>query len=228
MRLLHLRIACYLYNQFTNYDQSYSELSKKYQNLDPNKTEHVIALIKWLRSWGCRQFKKDNEDISIEGIMDWYRSKESRIPRRNVCLMDYDLDKNKKSIIDVFDTLSESKVAMKQQRGYKSDVHMGPVGTAKTLFALRPNLFSPWDKKIYESAEFKLKGNGSGYVEYLSKVKKELEEIRGSLKNTNINWNELFDYLQKEHKSYPKLIDEYYWVTITKGCDPLEIGSFLQ
>lgn len=224
MKLLHLKIACYLYNQFTDYDNSYLKLLEKYPNLDLNETEHVKALIEWLRSWGCRQFKSDNENISTNSIMDWYKSKKSIIPSRSDCLIDYDLAANKGVIIEIFNNLSGRKAATRQLRDREIDVSIGPVGTAKTLFALRPNFFSPWDIPIYN--KFQLEDNGSGYVKYLSRVQNELREIRDILKDTNINWNELFGYLKKQHKSYPKLIDEYYWITITQGCDPLVIDNF--
>ena len=226
MRLLHLRIACYLYDQFTNYDRSYLELSEKYPNLDLNGTEHVKALIEWLRSWGCRQFKSDsdNENISTNSIVDWYKSKKLRMPSRSDCLIDYDLAANKELIIEIFNNLSDRKAATRQRGDREIDVRIGPVGAAKALFALRPNLFSPWDTLIYN--KFQLEGNGSGYVKYLSRVQNELKEIRNSLKDTNINWNGLFGYLKKRHRSHPKLIDEYYWVTITQGCDPLVIDNF--
>ena len=58
MKLAHLRTACYLYNQFSDYDAKYLSLATKYPNLELNKTDQVIAQIEWLRSWGCRQFKK--------------------------------------------------------------------------------------------------------------------------------------------------------------------------
>ena len=224
MRLLHLRIACYLYDQFTDFDYSYLKLSEKYQNLNLNETEHVKALIEWLRSWGCRQFKSNNEDMSTNSIMDWYKSIKSRIPSRNDCLIDYDLVANRELIIEVFNNLLVRKAATRQRGDREINVRIGPVGTAKTLFALRPNLFSPWDAPIYN--KFQLEGNGCGYIKYLSRVQNELREIRDGLKHTNINWNELFGYLKKQHKSYPKLIDEYYWITITQGCDPLVIDNF--
>lgn len=224
MKLLHLRIACYLYNQFTGYDYSYLELSKKYPNLELNETEQIKALVKWLRSWGCRQFKNSNESISINSIMDWYELKKTEMPSRDDCLIDYDLATNEKLIIELFNNLSGRKAATRQRGNHKIDVRIGPVGTAKTLFALRPNLFSPWDTPIYN--KFQLEGNGSGYVKYLSRVQNELKEVRDSLKDADMNWNELFGYLKKQHRSYPKLIDEYYWITITQGCDPLVIENY--
>lgn len=221
MRLLHLRIACYLYNQFTNYDSSYLELQNKYPTLELNKTEHVESLIKWLRSWGCRQFKSNNENISINSIVNWYEFNKSRIPSPTYHLIDYDLLANKNIVIDLFNNLSDRKAATRERGDNNIDVRIGPVGTAKTLSALRPNIFPPWDTPIYKKLQ--LEGNGAGYVSYLSRVKKELNEIRETLKNTTITWTDLFRYLKKQHRSYPKLIDEYYWITITQGCDPSEI-----
>lgn len=225
MKLLHLRIACYLYNQLTDYDESYLELSKQYPNLDLSKTEHIEALIKWLRSWGCRQFKKEDESLSIESITVWYQSTKSIIPNRRDCLIDYDLVANKKLIIESFNNLSDRKAATRQLKNRKINVCIGPVGTAKALFALRPNLFAPWDIPIYENFQFK--GNGYGYFKYLLKVKNELRDIRDSLKETNIKWNELLRYLEKKHTSYPKLIDEYYWISITQGLNPEVIDNFV-
>jgi hypothetical protein len=219
MKLLHLKIACYLYNQFTDYDDSFLKLSTEYPNLDLNEKEHIKALIKWLRSWGCRQFKCDNENTSIESIISWYSSIKSKIPRNDEYLIDYNLVNNKDQIIKIFDSLKNSKAATRQKR----DVCIGPVGTAKTLFALRPNLFSPWDTLIYQ--HWKLEGNGDGYVNYLTIIQNDLKAIREAIQNTNISWNNLFNYLEKKHNSYAKLIDEYYWITITKRCDPLFIEN---
>lgn len=221
MNLLHLKIACYLYNQFTDYDQSYLELLNSNANLDLAQRGNVRALIKWLRSWGCRQFKNDNENTSISSLQNWYRVKKSNLPDINQNLINYNLDINKELIIDLFNNLSNRKVSVRKLKKKTSEVHVGPVGAAKTLFALRPNLFAPWDKPIYN--EFKLKGNGSGYVSYLAKIKNELIVIKNEVVNNNLDWENIFSYLNKKHHSYPKLIDEYYWVTITNRCDPIVI-----
>jgi len=226
MKISHLRTACYLYNQFTDYDSSYLDLLSEYPILELNKKDQVKALIKWLRSWGCRQFKNNDEDISVNSIMKWYELNKSKIPSPNDCLMDYDLNKNKKVIIDLFSDLSNRKAATKERVGHEIDVRIGPVGAAKTLFALRPNLFSPWDTPIYN--KLNLEGNGAGYVNYLLKIQNELKDIRAALENTVIKWSDLFTYLEKQHKSYPKLIDEYYWITITQGCDPSKLEKFFQ
>jgi hypothetical protein len=222
MKLLHLQIACYLYNQISDYDTGYLDLSEKYPNLDLKQDAHTKALIEWLRSWGCRQFKGSYEMESIKSFRDWYAAKESRLPSSSVHLIDYDLATNMKSIVDIFNDLSARKASTRQRDKIDIDVRMGPVGTAKTLFALRPNLFSPWDTPIYN--KFHLKG--TGYVIYLTRIQEELREVRKELKNAKIDWGDLFEYLNKGHNSYPKLIDEYFWITITQGCDFLVIESF--
>ena len=93
-----------------------------------------------------------------------------------------------------------------------------------TLFVLRPNLFSPWDTPIYKRLD--LEGNGSGYVGYLSIIQGELKEIKAELLNSGMEWDNLSKILQKRHKAYPKVIDEYFWISITQRCDPAVIEKF--
>jgi hypothetical protein len=226
MKLAHFKTACYLYNQFTDYDASYLSLATKYPTLQLNSKNQVTALIEWLRSWGCRQFKKADEDISIDGIMKWYETNESKLSSPGDCLIDYDLSANRRSIIGLFDDLSSRRAARKERDGQGIDVRVGPVGAAKTLFALRPNLFSPWDTPIYKKLD--LEGDGSGYVGYLFKIQKELKEVKSELQNAGMEWENLSEILHKKHKAYPKMIDEYFWITITKGCDPAAIEKFFK
>jgi len=220
MNLQNLKIACYLYDRFTDYDQSYLDLANKYKNLDLNVNDQIIDLIKWLRSWGCRQFKNDCEDISIFSIKDWYKTNSLKIPN-NDCLIDYDLDKNKEKIIQIFDDLSNRFASNRKIKNKIIEVRIGPVGAAKILFALRPNLFSPWDTPIYN--HLKSEGNGSGYIMYLREIQENLKYLKIESERKSINWANIFTYLNREHNSHPKLIDEYFWVTITKGCDTTSI-----
>ena len=156
--------------------------------------------------------------------MKWYEIHESKLPLPDDCLIDYNLSANRRTIITLFDDLSRQRAAKKERDGQGIDVHIGPVGAAKTLFALRPNLFSPWDTPIYKTLD--LEGNGSGYVGYLSRIQKELEEVKAELLNSGTEWDKLYRILQKRHKAYPKVIDEYFWITITQGCDPAVIETF--
>ncbi len=191
-----------------------------------NSKDQVIALIEWLRSWGCRQFKKTDEEISINGFMKWYGIHESKLPSPDDCLIDHDLSASGRMIVSLFDDLARQRAARKERDGQGIDVRIGPVGAAKTLFALRPNLFSPWDTPIYQTLD--LEGDGSGYVGYLLKIQDELKEVKAELLNSGREWDSLSRILQKRHKAYPKVIDEYFWITITRGCDPAVIETFFK
>lgn len=226
MKISHLRAACYLYNQFTGYDSSYIDLQTKHSSLKLDKKEHVIDLIRWLRSWGCRQFKNDDEKISVNSIKNWYKLNRTKIPKVSDSILSYDLENNRQKITYIFNELSNRCAATRNFKGREIEINIGPVGAAKTLFALRPNLFSPWDTPIYKKLEHT--GDGDGYVNYLLSVQKELKDIRKNLSNTNVDWSDLFNYLKKRHTSYPKLIDEYYWVTITQGCEPSELEEIFR
>lgn len=221
MRLFDLKIACYIYNQITEYDDSYCELKKKHNELDFRKKDHIINLLDWLRKWGCRQFKKEDEYKSINSIYNWYESKKSLIPHFDIKILDYSFEGNKENIVDFFDDLSQ-RIAC--NRANKGKVQIGVVGTAKILFALRPNLFAPWDNPIYKG--LLLKGQGSGYVEYLIRIQSELRELNEDIESSKMKWEDLFSYLDKIHNSYPKLIDEYYWIKYTKKIDVLEIINY--
>ena len=226
MKLAHLRTACYLYNQFSDYDATYLSLSTKYPDLQLDSKDQVIALIEWLRSWGCRQFKKTDEEISINGFMTWYDIHQSELPLPDDCLIDHGLSTNKETIVSLFDDLSRQRAARKERDVQCIDVRIGPVGAAKTLFALRPNFFSPWDTPIYKTLN--LEGNGSGYVGYLLRIQEELKEVKAELLNSGTEWDKLPRILQKRHKAYPKIIDEYFWITITRGCNPAVIETFFK
>jgi hypothetical protein len=158
--------------------------------------------------------------------MKWYGTYESKLPHPDDCLLDYNLEVNKRKIVTLFDHLSGQQAARKERDGKGIDVRIGPVGAAKTLFALRPNLFSPWDTPIYKTLD--LEGDGSGYVGYLSRIQMELEEVKAELLNFGTEWDNLSKILQKKHKAYPKMIDEYFWITITQGCDPAVIETFFK
>ncbi len=55
-----------------------------------------------------------------------------------------------------------------------------------------------------------------------------MKEVRAELLNSGTEWDDLPRILQKKHKAYPKVIDEYFWITITQGCDPAVIERFFK
>jgi len=70
MRLSELAFACFVYAQFTNYDDSYlSFLQAIGHRLDPANSKHRRALLAWLNLWGCRQFAIEYHGLASSEVL---------------------------------------------------------------------------------------------------------------------------------------------------------------
>ena len=223
INLNELEIACYLYNKFTNYDAEYLKLRDK-GVINFSDERKITSLIEWLRKWGCRQFRKRDKEGSIKSLQDWYNSNKLNLPDNELHIIDYNFDKNEK-IKKCFNNLMEQTASFRDNKRSKTKVRIGPVGAAKILFAIRPHFFAPWDTSIYKGLGFS--GDGEGYMQYLKKIQKVLKNLKNECIKKGIKWDNLFKRLNKKHNSYPKLIDEYYWVSITNKCKSSEIIDIL-
>lgn len=93
-----------------------------------------------------------------------------------------------------------------------SNVEYGPVGAAKTLFALRPNLCPPWDLSTLSGLGFNY--SATSYSNYVRLVLSDLQSVAAQAR---IGVSEISTLIGRRDSTPPKLIDEYYWVTITRG-----------
>jgi hypothetical protein len=113
--------------------------------------------------------------------------------------------------------LTERTASKRRARnGSESKVMVGPTGAAKILFALRPNALVPWDEPIRE--ELRLDGSASSYINYLEIVKCNLEELSETCKRSGYSLSDLPKLIDRPSSSLAKLIDEYFWVTISRKC----------
>jgi hypothetical protein len=219
MTIKELQVGCYLYERFTDYDRSYKKLWEL-KELDLIIRDHTVKLIQWLRGWGCRQFKNENDELSIQNLISWYSSDSVSLPTYDSYLLN-STEKILKNSVRIFDKLSNIKISERLQNNRNIDVSVGPVGAAKILFALRPNYYSPWDKPICEKKHYQF--NGNSYVKYLNDIKDTLEELEIECRLNGFEINELPQKINRPISTLPKIIDEYNWVTITRNCDPVEI-----
>jgi len=71
MKLHELAYACPLYAAFTDFDKSIIEFRRVASPaLDLGNAAHRKALLKWLNSWGCRQFAKDYHPMASRALME--------------------------------------------------------------------------------------------------------------------------------------------------------------
>jgi hypothetical protein len=215
MEISELAVAAYLYECFTGSDEGYGKLLEATgRNCDLAKPSHRDALIKWLRNWGCRQFAVKHHALASRELLSWHKEFGKKLPRRGAKLWelsDNDLDAYAK----LFNSLARKRASVRRTKKGTSNVRIGPTGAAKILFAIRPDVFPPWDDFIRKS-----KGHNSpdGYARFLKDTKQLVLNLKGQCDRRNIAIGDLPKKLHRRWSSVPKLVDEYYWVTITNRC----------
>lgn len=219
MTIAELASGCYIYGALTN-DGGYSEfLASTSPALDLTLEQHRKSLLKFLNSWGCRQFAKEYHFHAAKRIERWHARFSKRFfPTATgiLSLTTADLD----AVEESYKSLIE-RIASRQKRmikGRQQDVYptFGPVGTAKLLFAFRPNALMPWDDPIRK--RFGFDGSASSYRQYLEQTARWLTDLSNECKKHGFNLEDLPLKIGRPRSSLPKLMDEYLWVTVTRKC----------
>jgi hypothetical protein len=102
--------------------------------------------------------------------------------------------------------------------------HAGPTGASKILFALRPKSLILWDGKIRDN--FKKGDNGFAYIQYIKAANEIVKDLIIQCNRNNFQIEELPKKINRPYSTIPKLIDEYFWVTITKKWTLPELKIF--
>lgn len=201
----------------TDYDESYTQFLQAIDG-QPNLTldTHRLALLKWLNSWGCRQFAIKYHDLASEEIRAWHEQYGELLPSLDttfLALSGNDINNVAVAYTDLSERLASKR---KQPRGGEHIVKFGPTGAAKLLFALRPQALVPWDEAFRQ--ELQLDGSAHSYLTYFRIVKEILEELAEDCRRNGYNLSDLPELVGRPTSSLAKLIDEYFWVTISKKC----------
>ena len=217
MKLGDLAFTSYIYERMGDYDRSYKRfLNSSRPEIDLNSDLHLMALLKWLNEWGCRQFAKEYHELAAKEIKEWYYEYYPHLISRDATILSL-TDVDIQLVERAFSGLVEKTACYRKLPGERlSRVEVGPTGTAKILFALRPNALIPWDVAMREN--FRLDGSSGCFGQYLRKVRKYVTEISLDCKHNGFELSELPSRLGRTDTSIPKLMDEYFWVTITRRC----------
>lgn len=217
MKLGELAFACYIYGRMSDYDSSYKRLLDATRpEIDLKSNQHLLALLKWLNDWGCRQFAKEYHTLAAKEIEEWYAELSQQLISKDATILSL-TDESIKSVERAYaDLVVRTASYRKSSSGRKSRVEVGPTGTAKILFALRPTALLPWDDPIRE--EFGLDGSAHSYGVYLRVARDYLEELSHDCKQNGFDLTDLPVKLGRPDSSIAKLIDEYFWVTISRKC----------
>ena len=218
MNLYELAFTCYIYNSFTDFNNSYKVLQQEVEySLDLFHLEHRKTLIAWLNKWGCRQFARDYHEAASDELLSWH--KEGHITKISRDKVLWELNEQEiEQVADIYDALA-CKIASKQARGDKLiPKPVGPTGASKILFALRPKVAVPWDEAIRKGLKYS--GDGSSYVNYLKRVKKEIETLAESCAENGVQLFKVPEIIKRSGSTIPQLIGEYFWVTETRKFYP--------
>ena len=95
---------------------------------------------------------------------------------------------------------------------------VGATGAAKVLHALRPTVLPPWDDPI--RAALGHSASRDGYLAYLEGVRDHIRNLEHEAATFGIAPSDIARVLGRPASSLPKMIDEYYWVTLSRGLTP--------
>jgi hypothetical protein len=217
MKLYELAYCCRLYGHLTGYDRHLSQLHQLVgSGLDPSNPAHRTALFQWLNGWGCRQFARQHHATTAsDSLVSWAASWLGNLPARKEQLTDLPAARLAMcaGAYDALRVLPASRRTLSS--GKVSVVTYGPTGTAKTLFALRPDVFPPWDTPIRRV--FGWNGDGDSFRRYLAEVAGTLREVA---EEAGVPVAVLPELVERPNSSPPKLVDEYNWVVKTKRMPP--------
>ena len=218
MKLYELAYACRLYASFTDFDISLKEFYRiTNPALDLSNQVHGKALLVWLNSWGCRQFAKDYHSVAIKELADWSRHHRNQLPREGLGLVEVS-DVALDAAAEAYGDLKGRKASMRHRNSQEHAVTFGPTGAAKVFYALRPNIFPPWDDPIRE--HFGYDGSSGSYRKFLAMVKEQISCLVEEAASFGIKTVDIPMSIGRSEASLPKLVDEYFWVTITSQCAP--------
>jgi hypothetical protein len=201
----------------SGYDESYQRLIKKTKPcIDLQNDDHRKALLRWLNDWGCRQFAIKYHDLASNEMANWFEEAGKDLLYIDKSIMM--LNENDLRIIKNSYSRLVTKIASKRQlkNGNITNVEFGPTGAAKIFFALRPATLIPWDDSIRVKLGYD--GTAKSYCEYLLMANILLVELGIECKRNGFTLDDLPVKLNRRGSTLAKLIDEYYWVTVTRKC----------
>jgi hypothetical protein len=179
--------------------------------IDLGIEDHRLALISWLRAWGCRHLRRADTAMTSNALRGWWEEWGSRLPRAQDSLTGLGED----GLLlagEAYEALRYRPAARRSVKDTEVDVSFGDTAAAKALYALRPRVFPPWDERIRQS--FGPPGGSAAYVRLLRLSAAALDGLAGRL---GVRAGDLPALLGRPAATPPKLIDELLLVKAGHG-----------
>jgi phage gp46-like protein len=213
---VELAYCCRLFGEFTRNDTSGDELAQATgRAIDLHDPVHTKALLRLLNQWGCRQFAVEYHGEAGRMFGLWGDRWLTNLPSTKASLGK--LDAKKLAVVaDAYADLKDQQASARVLTdGRISKVTVGATGAAKALHILRPRVLPPWDDPM--RAALGHDGTRDGYLAYLKAVQAHVRNLEAEAAAFGIAPADIPRVLGRPTSSLPKMIDEYYWVTLTRG-----------
>ena len=182
--------------------------------------------MKWLNDWGCRQFAKEHHRDALERLRAWAHRHADDLPGYTTSILRL-TEAEIRGTARAYDELKEIEASQRRTIHGTHGVRVGATGAAKILYALRPNTLPPWDDAIRE--RLKCDGSAESYNRFLRLVMDEIQELLADAARHGVSSEQLPSAIGRGVSTLPKIVDEYFWVTITRNFTipkPLELQTW--
>lgn len=201
------------YAAVTGYDSSLNRLhgaiSGEVPDLDV--TADRVAVIEWLRGWGCRHLRKTDTTRTSDVLGCWWQKWNTALPAPSVLITDLS-ETDLTTSARAYESLRSAPAAGRSLGSGEVDVLFGDTAAAKTMFVVKPQAFLPWDEPI--RVAFGWTGGGAAYADYLRRSSHTLVSLGSRL---NVPVAQLPTLFSRPASTPAKIIDEYLWVKATRG-----------
>jgi hypothetical protein len=214
-RYYELAYCCRIFGVLAGEDTSSADFRAVTGGIaDLGDPEHRDALLRWLRRWGCRHLRRDDNALASEALRDWAGEWEALLPAHGVTLDRLDDDALDR-LAAAYGALAERAAGFRAGRREPIPVRFGATAAAKALYALRPDACPPWDEPI--RAHHGWDGSASSYRAALERASAELAEAAES---AGVAVADLPALIGRPGSSPPRLVDEHDWLRVTRGHEP--------
>jgi hypothetical protein len=179
-------------------------------HVDLFQSAHRDALLAWLRQWGCRHLRTADNARSSRALLAWWKRHASDIPSGRATLDGLGPRAFAKAGRAHAD-LAGRPAARRRHGDGEVDVTFGSTAAAKAMFALRPQVFPPWDEPMRSA--FGWTGlDPSHYETFLGMSKDALD---GLSKRASVHVSELPVLLGRPDSTPARIVDEFLWMELT-------------
>jgi hypothetical protein len=165
----------------------------------------------WLNAWGCRlRYPRAGEpDPFDRGLARWWRRVGSALIGSQARLTDL-TDEQIGYAAECYADLAALPIALGE--GARS---LGPTAASKLLYALRPASLMPWDAAIAQHLH-----GGRDAAAYARHLRLGRRWARRILAEAGCDEAALADVLGHPDRTLAKMLDDYCYLTITRGSRP--------